>query len=409
MRSSWSDLFRTSLFKGNVSASLSWQVLDELFAAWPHVIAFAGILLTAAFTLATGAGSFAGLAIAVAALHLALRCSGSLWYARRAKRQNPTFWINVFIVSALFSGAAWGASVTLLLYSAPASGRYLILTVACVIIQSATARTFMAPLPLLGQTFLLMAQVVGASFHQGDWIIAPAAILFAAFQLVHMRNLIGFRQRQLQVEAEKDALLQQIARTNEELRIANELLQKTALTDVLTGLSNRRALNLWLEAHDPGRDARLMPYSLILFDVDHFKSFNDTHGHQAGDTCLAAIGAELRALPLPDDHLAARYGGEEFVVILPRTDGRAAIALAETIRQRLAALEIPVARSQARITVSLGIASLVTTTTDSPPQLLTRADTALYRAKQGGRNRLEYEAAPTAEETAAGEAALLPA
>lgn len=391
MKLLWSDLFRTTLFKTDASGELTWQMLDELFAPWPHVIAMAGILLTAAFTLWGGGGTYAGLAITVAVCHLLFRWAGGQWYYRRANRQNPKFWMNVFVWSALISGAAWGASIMLLLHGATPSDRYLILTVACVIIQSATARAFMAPLPLIGQTSLLIIQIVGVGLYHGDWIIAPAAILFAGFQLGHMRSLIRFRLRQLQAEAEKDALLQQVARTNEDLRVANELLHKTALTDVLTGLPNRRALDRWMEAHDPRRDPRLTPYSLILFDVDHFKPFNDTHGHQAGDTCLAAIGDALRALPLPQDHLVARYGGEEFVVILPRTDGQTAIGLAENIRQKLAAIEIQASGSSARITASLGVATLAAGATDDRSRLLMKADTALYRAKQLGRNRVEHE------------------
>ncbi len=387
----WSDLLRTTVFKGEASGPLKWQMLDELFSIWPHVIAMAGICLTAAFTIWNGGGSYAAPAVTVAYAHLLFRWAGGQWYYRRAKRQNPTFWMNFFIISALTSGTAWGASITLLLRGTSPSDRYLILTIACVIIQSATARAFMAPLPLIGQTCILIVQIVGVSLYHGDWIIAPAAILFAGFQLGHMRSLIRFRLRQLQVEAEKDALLQEIARTNEELRLANERLQKTALTDVLTGLFNRRALDRYMEANDPRQNAELLPYSVILFDVDHFKPFNDTYGHQAGDACLAAIGAALRAMPLPPGHMVARYGGEEFVMILPRTDATAALTLAETIREKLSTLEIPVPEASARITVSLGVSSLGPGSTDTPLRLVRRADTALYRAKQLGRNRVEQE------------------
>jgi diguanylate cyclase (GGDEF)-like protein len=391
MKLLWSDLLQTTFFKGEALQPLFWQMLDELFAPWPHVLATAGLVLTAVFILSESGSPYAGLGALVALAHFAFRWAGAVWYYQRAKRQNPRFWMNIFILSALTSGTAWGASIMLLLHGAPTSGRYLILTVACAIVQSATARAFMAPLPLIGQTFILILQIVGISLYQGDWIIAPAAIVFASFQLGHMRSLIHLRLRQLQTETEKDTLLKQIARTNEDLRTANEMLHRTAMTDGLTGLSNRRALDRHMQMNDPRRNRTLLPYSVILFDVDHFKRFNDSHGHQAGDTCLEAIGAELRALPFPQGHLIARYGGEEFVVILPHTDGPAALTLAESIREKLAAIEISVSGTFARITVSLGVASLAAAATDDPSRLLTRADTALYRAKLLGRNRVEHE------------------
>ncbi|MCB1501136.1 MAG: diguanylate cyclase [Bauldia sp.] len=179
-------------------------------------------------------------------------------------------------------------------------------------------------------------------------------------------------------------------RTQRQLSELNQQLAALARIDSLTGLTNRRAFDTAL-ATEFSRSARAgTPLSLMFLDVDHFKIYNDAHGHPAGDGCLRAvarvIGDEMKR---PGD-LAARYGGEEFVAILPQTDMRGAAALAEMIRQRVRHLAIPNASTPAGIvTVSIGIATREGSASEiTGEELVARADKALYAAKAAGRDRV---------------------
>jgi len=173
------------------------------------------------------------------------------------------------------------------------------------------------------------------------------------------------------------------------LRSMTERLKLLATTDGLTGLTNRRALDEALEAEASRSTRSSSPLSLLMIDVDRFKSYNDLYGHQAGDEVLKAVGLCLKAtLKRPSD-LAARYGGEEFVAVLPDTDEDGAFFIADSFRESLKALAIPHQGGDKKVvTASVGIA--VTSRDDpvGPAELLHRADEALYTAKHAGRDRV---------------------
>jgi diguanylate cyclase (GGDEF)-like protein len=166
-----------------------------------------------------------------------------------------------------------------------------------------------------------------------------------------------------------------------------------AMKDGLTGLANRRSFDETLEREwsATSRDGTQM--SLLLLDVDHFKLFNDSYGHQVGDDCLRAVAAAVVAAVRPGD-IVARYGGEEMAVILPRADAACAERVAEKVREAIVALALPhAARPQGgTVTASIGVATAVACiggTMRMPEALLASADTALYKAKSLGRNRVE--------------------
>ncbi|MGL6005663.1 membrane-associated sensor domain-containing protein [Aeromonas sobria] len=177
-----------------------------------------------------------------------------------------------------------------------------------------------------------------------------------------------------------------IMREHENLTLLRQLDQ-LAKQDPLTGVANRRHFNIELEralAHSQESGA---PLSLILIDVDYFKRFNDHYGHQVGDMCLKEVAQALkRSVRTPSD-LVARYGGEEFVLLLPNTDSEAATAVAQRLQDGLASLQLEHLASDVApwVTVSQGIASIVSG--EGASQLLERADRALYRAKESGRNQ----------------------
>jgi diguanylate cyclase (GGDEF)-like protein len=175
-----------------------------------------------------------------------------------------------------------------------------------------------------------------------------------------------------------------------ELRLrysAEQELAQLAATDALTGVANRRTLDQtlrheWFRAQRSGK-----PMSVLMIDADHFKAFNDHHGHQAGDEALRALAEVIRAnIHRPTD-MVARYGGEEFSVILAETDNDGARQIAENIREQVEQLP-SVAGDDRPMTVSIGISTWTTASDISLEQLLFSADKALYQAKEGGRNRV---------------------
>ena len=173
-----------------------------------------------------------------------------------------------------------------------------------------------------------------------------------------------------------------------------EQLHELSLRDALTGLANRRALDELLEQ----LCARGERFAVILVDVDAFKAFNDTYGHQLGDDCLRRISAMLRAsLRFPTDRIA-RMGGEEFAVVLPRTSLEDARTIAERMRRSVYDLQIPHAGSPTTPTVSISAGVSAYGGGASAEQTIADADKALYRAKLSGRNRVEMASSTVADQ-----------
>lgn len=166
-------------------------------------------------------------------------------------------------------------------------------------------------------------------------------------------------------------------------RTRAEIMEQIALTDALTGIANRRQLEQLLRREILIAERYHHPFSVILFDIDHFKQVNDTFGHEAGDTVLKGV-ADLVNTNLRAIDVLGRWGGEEFLTLTPDTTVQQALQLAERLRQRIEGVDIAPA---GKITASFGVATYQSK--ESPPDLVRRADQALYKAKEGGRNRVE--------------------
>ncbi|BDU70239.1 diguanylate cyclase response regulator [Geothrix oryzae] len=175
----------------------------------------------------------------------------------------------------------------------------------------------------------------------------------------------------------------------DELREMNVQLEALSVTDVLTGLANRRRLMTRLEEEVQRARRYKTPLSVVMIDIDHFKQVNDSYGHAMGDEVLRNIGAMLKA-SLRTTDLAARYGGEELTLVLPHTDIPAALQVAENLRQKFSEMDHTLDGVTIRKTASMGLAAR-NGQGEMPDaeDLLKHADEALYRAKQGGRNRVE--------------------
>ena len=177
---------------------------------------------------------------------------------------------------------------------------------------------------------------------------------------------------------------------------ANNQLQLLSNTDSLTGIANRRHFDQAL-AHEWARAQRAhAPVSLIMLDVDVFKHFNDHYGHLAGDACLKSLALTLAQTGgRRDGDVVARFGGEEFVVLLPGADAPAALEVAQHIQQAIQALALPhEGAPHGIVTVSFGVATMAPQREQLAEELVCRADRAMYRAKQGGRNRIEQAPEP---------------
>jgi len=190
--------------------------------------------------------------------------------------------------------------------------------------------------------------------------------------------------------AQVESANRELVEIRRQLEDKNRLLERLSALDTLTGIANRRRFDEvfrqeWKRA---ARDGTSL--SLLFCDIDHFKLFNDTYGHQAGDDCLVRVAQTMDdTLNRPAD-LAARYGGEEFVGLLVDTEAGGARVLAERVRDRVEDLRIEHSASSANefLTVSLGAASFVPRVGLRPEDLIDAADQALYAAKQQGRNRV---------------------
>lgn len=230
----------------------------------------------------------------------------------------------------------------------------------------------------------LIVEAAHQSLHRPPELLYEPVVVEVAHQDQRLLGLHELLIAQSQIHQLATELLEQ---TRQKLETANEQLKSQVSIDGLTGIANRRRFDEYLaiEWHRLGRENLVL--CLILCDVDFFKSYNDTYGHQAGDICLKSCANVLsNSVHRPAD-LVARYGGEEFAVILPNTDAAGGVYVAEAIRAGLHSLKLPHIRSEGGfVSLSCGVACMIPTANTEPADLIYLADQALYEAKEKGRN-----------------------
>jgi two-component system cell cycle response regulator len=176
-----------------------------------------------------------------------------------------------------------------------------------------------------------------------------------------------------------------------QLEEKNRLLEHFALTDPLTGLPNRRAIDAWAAHELPAAVRHGFAFWVVAIDLDHFKHVNDVHGHEAGDIVLKAFGEILRGYTRSSD-ISGRIGGEEFLHVITHADETYLPAIVERTRAKLSAHSFTFGDSTVTVTASFGVTGFRGgERAPGFPELVKRADRALYKAKQGGRNRVEYD------------------
>ena len=214
------------------------------------------------------------------------------------------------------------------------------------------------------------------------------------YAIERMHHLEKIHQSEVRLQQINQQLAQQVKNHTSELEFRNQELKKLflhATTDKVTGIANRYRLEDFLQREWGNAIRNQISVSVIMIDIDRFKQYNDTYGHQAGDHCLRQVAQTINNTVRRPKDLAARYGGEEFIVVLSDVSPDGAITVAENIRSQVKALAIPHATAEVSdyVTISLGVASTIPVINSQAERLILAADKALYLAKQKGRDRVE--------------------
>lgn len=238
----------------------------------------------------------------------------------------------------------------------PGRGRYIMFAAFCALAASLLVRAV-----AIGVGWLDVRTLEEANFWQAlIFLVAMCAVISLALGFVYMT-------------------MERAERRSFEL----------AMKDMLTGLSNRRAISEELQAAVARAQRSGQLLGVLMLDIDHFKKVNDDYGHQAGDVVLRSVALTLASRLRAQDQIG-RFGGEEFLVVLPDTGVDGAATLAEALRAAVEATPAQWGAQRIGVTISIGVRAGMVTGGDTPDGLVAAADAALYRAKQGGRNRVEH-------------------
>jgi diguanylate cyclase len=254
------------------------------------------------------------------------------------------------------------------------------------------------------QVVALLEAASGSAIKHTENLVSASDQLGRAKDREGVRKIVeNLLRTSKEMEESNRRLEERLNQSREEiadLQASLEEVRAESLTDPLTGLANRKLLDEILDRSIAEAAANDEPLSLLLADIDHFKTFNDTYGHLTGDQVLRIVGLALKQNVM--GRVAARYGGEEFAVVLPKTSLREAVACAEEIRRAVMGKELmkrSTGETLGRITISIGVATLQAG--EMAGNFIGRADACLYAAKRNGRNRVICETDPEARGLAA--------
>lgn len=364
-----------------------WEHLRTLFSTTPHVVAAIAILSASIQPFSAGETAKVALVIAIVLLQVTMRAAGDYLFRRRLTSDPINLWFRRFAVISLLSGLAWGLALAILYTGSTPDTQVVVLAIGCGILQSSAARAYLAPRSTFLVILTVMTFVNIAAIREGNWIMVPICAAYVGFLASYMVRLIAMDEKRLAAERKTRELVDALADSNERLTRANEQLRRHARTDALTGLDNRRGFDEELRRRLTLKRENGRPLALLLIDVDHFKRFNDTHGHQAGDRCLQDVADLLQTSIKEVDAAAARYGGEEFAVLIQGPEAHQATAFADSLREQVAQLRVPTGDTEdASLTVSIGVAQAALH--EDELSLIAAADRRLYQAKANGRNQV---------------------
>jgi diguanylate cyclase (GGDEF)-like protein len=372
---------------------IAWTVVDTVYSQTQALVlsAAAFILLGVVAFVDTGsvwylAGSlFSGL---TAAWRIFLFYD----YRRNRDKRSLNNWITHFTVAAWVTACGWGMWSAVMVLETDRTLALMVIGTQSATMIGAAVRNCGIRKAAYGQIFLtlfplFLACLISPNIYLKIYALFVALHVAAAWSLA--KYLHDQMLTQLIQDQEKTELVARLEAANQDMEVVNQHLETLVATDALTGVANRRAFDLAL-AREWRRSARgHEPIALLLLDVDHFKAYNDTYGHQAGDECLRLVATAVAAAVRRPADVVARYGGEEFAVILPETYLKNAGAIAEVILASVEAAAIPHEKSAyGHVTVSVGAAAVVPVADRPFTDLTALADDALYTAKRRGRNRV---------------------
>lgn len=380
----------------SISDSEKWQLLAELFRLRAPAMATLAVVAAAVLGL-SHARSFALVCWAVSAVVvLGARAVLAARFRRRPAHDPPSIWTRRFHIATAMTGLQWSLGAVALYRQPDLMTAVVIIAVECALITGAGARGHTAPAAAITQVSFPCLAIALVFALQQQWGMVVIFLVYLHFNAATIHELGRVALGRVRSEIEKNTLLEMLATSNQKLAEANQRLGRTAVTDSMTGLANRRGFDAFLD--HAWRQARRenTTLSLLMIDVDFFKRFNDEHGHTAGDACLIAVATALRAVLLRPADLAARYGGEEFALVLIDTGLQGALTVAERARLAVAGTRVRLTDDEdACATVSIGVATMQPAVGFSSTALVDLADKALYQAKLGGRNCVRTEAIHT--------------
>jgi len=306
------------------------------------------------------------------------------------------------LINALLTGMTWCASVYWMSSSLSDEVFYLVLVVVTIISVVTVAVTCVVReiyLMLLFSTLIPIAAWLGWHFDARPFNLVMAAVLTALALLMGLVS--GWMSRSfgdvVELGMEREAMTRDFAELSESLRLRNLQLQQArmqladiATIDELTGLRNRRGANQVFDTEISRAKRSGISLAVIMIDVDHFKLYNDTYGHPAGDLVLQQVAEVLLAVTSRAGELAVRVGGEEFLLVLPGSTQGDAMSTAEAVKERILDLAIPheASLTEKCVTVSQGVVACVPRLHTEISDLVSAADQALYASKESGRNRI---------------------
>jgi diguanylate cyclase (GGDEF)-like protein len=343
-----------------------------------------------------GWGLWFDLWVVVSVLVIGARASAAAAYlSGRFSAIPPRRWAASLIAFSAASGIAWGGALGLIAGTGTDNEVMFAVCVSLAGLTLSIAHVAYWPVYAAFELPVMIAATSGFLIgnRPGHWSLSAAAAVMTIVLLTTSRRLAGQVLQAHKLAAANQALVESLGERGKALEQACDALERVSRTDPLTGLANRRQRDNRL-ADEWERGLRSGgPLAVVAIDVDHFKRFNDAHGHSEGDRCLKAVAEMLQAgLRGPID-LAARHGGEEFMLILPGVDRAGAASIAERVRVMVATCSSDAGFAlPEKVTISLGVAAIHPAPGRSVHELTIAADAALYRAKMAGRNRYELAA-----------------
>ncbi len=298
------------------------------------------------------------------------------------------FSFRIFVQTAVIShltAALWVLAVSIVFAVKKHRNAYFFLAAFAVLFLT----VIIASLRVLGilpvNTFTMTGPQIGSVME----MILLAFILADSYSTLRIQKENAERLIQKNLEKSNQELERKVRERTLALEKANEELSRLAILDGLTKIANRRRFDEHLNIEWKNHLREKAPITVLLIDIDFFKLYNDSYGHQGGDDCLKKTAETIAGIPKRPGDLTARYGGEEFAVILPNTDQNGGWKVAELIRTAVISLGIPHTKSETGriVTLSIGVASLIPNKDHSLKDLISMADKALYQAKHEGRNR----------------------